>query len=296
MAKKTFSAGAVLVLSLVTGRMIFADQLTLRLFAAETHLLVGQPVVLTLTYAGTSEVALDRYEIGEPSPEGPLRIMIERGGSFVPYRRSTRESVGLRSKAAAVRIGPTREEAIDLVIAWDASTAGVAFPSPGTYRVLAEFRHQGAIVRSNTVVLTVSAPVGSEREVFDFIDRPKWWEGLAYSERIPPEIASIAARYPTSVYLQGPRLNDLRQRVVDIANAPRASQAELQRELLPYAREVASARGQFGSEALLILADLQRFAGSEADARDTLETLVREYPNRRATRLARLRLASLDPS
>jgi hypothetical protein len=165
------------------------------------------------------------------------------------------------------------------------------------------------VVRSNIVSLTVMAPAGDEKTVHDALRRMgSVLLGLQQPNKLPAELEPLVERFPDSVYLQEVRLMDLEHRMHHMAEAfdpddptgPRPDTKEERRkvakrlmaDLVPLGRSLADIEGQFQPEALRLLARLQAVSGDADGERQTLQRIVRDFPNRAAGNAAREELAN----
>ena len=281
-------------------------ELELSLDVSKSELLVAEPLLAIATLKGTRPV------LGQGSQVG---VLVDTGAGFVPFKPP---SFGVScGEGATAQVPPPEGRLIEFFLAHNAATGDWVFPSPGRYRLVAEYREPGlAAVRSSIVTVKVQAPTGDEAAVFSDIARlgrlalEVDWNTLPPSAP-RPDLLAIALRYPASVYLQHVRLLALKDRIwgfswrgqdpdgPDVAaGSDRKAIAAFARprvvRLLPDLHELVGTAGQFEPEALDLLAGVQEDAGDVDGARATYERIVRDYPNRYVTQQAREALEEDD--
>lgn len=279
-----------------------AANVTLQVGAVKSTLLVGEPLVLMVTVKTTADVALEA-DLTEPTDA--LKVLIDRGQGFVPYREK-RWTSDWRDPGKGPIDGGQRT--LEYVLSYDANLKDWVFPAPGTYRVVVEYQDKDiGPFRSNVLTLTVQAPTGDEKAVHDSLRQMGPGSiGVHQPDRLGP-LKPLVDRYSSSVYLQESRINDLNARLSKIMggydpdeiveggtpdNPPKRPdlRPEIVRErlstLVPDAEAVASVPGPFQPDAVLMLAGLYDSTGNEVAARQLYERIVREFPDRQAARLA----------
>lgn len=290
----------VAAVAAIAPRAKAAESVQLQATAVKQELLVGEPLMLVVTVKTTAAIQLDTDLLW---PESPLRVLIDRGSGFTRYLAKNWVSGTRENEKGRLGDGQITQEH---VLGFDARLGDWPFPAPGTYRLVVEYQDDAiGPFRSNVVALTVRAPTGDEKAVHDELRGigPDVL-GLHLAGRLAPAIADLARRFPSSVYLQEQRLNDLDARHSAIASGYDPDDARpstdpstrpdltpetvrvRQSDLLPLANEIADVPGQFQPNALLVLAGLYAGAGDHQTARQTYERIVRDFPNREAARLA----------
>ncbi len=299
---KTILAGVCVVAAVCVGLAAHADTLQVTLQTAKARYLVGEPVVAVVTFAGASTLYLEK-NLWDPSQH--LRIMIDRGHGYVPFREK-------RLTGEDERPGPQpvpRRVSREFVLGYDANAGDWVLGAPGSVSLMAEYQDDAAVlVRSAPVRVAVDEPSGSERTVLDAIRLygPEFLSWMDEALALPDH--TLADAYPRSVYLQCGRLRDLQARVRQVTSVPDPSDprsrppedwetrervlAERKAAFVPEAEALASdlAGGQFEPDALLLLAGLSALAGDGARAHTIYERIVSDFPDRAAARYARERL------
>jgi hypothetical protein len=290
------AAAACAVFLLAPSAMVAAD-LEVGLAAAKTEVLVGEPLIAIVTLKGTRPVMIDSDLTNE---QGRLVLLVDRGGGFVPYHPPVFAYV--QREALQPQPLPPSGLVVEYLLSYDKGISDWVLPSPGQYRLVAEYREPGlAAVRSPIVTVKVHAPTGDEAAVLAEVARLD--RTTLAAEGTKPALLEIAQRYPTSVYLQHARLSALEERISSLwdghdpedagaesGNDRKAIEAfarERIARLVPDLHDLAGAAGQFAPQALHALAGVQEAAGDFAGARATNERIVREYPNRSVAALAR---------
>jgi len=289
-----------------------ADTVQLQATAVKQDLLVGEPLVLMVTMKTGAKVAID----GDLTwREAPLKVLIDRGQGFVPYREKRWVS-GWREGDKGLLAGG--QITLEYVLSYDDNLKDSVFPAPVTYRLVVEYRDDAiGPFRSNVVTLSVQAPSGDEQTVHDVLRRlgPEV-SSIHQADRLSPDLADLVRRFPRSVYLQELRLNDLDARHSRVASGyhpdepPVAGTAddppprpdlrpgvvsERLAGLVPLASEIAEVPGPFQANSLLVLAGLYAGSGDDQSARQTYERIVREFPNREAAKLALQEVGDTTP-
>jgi len=300
---------AVLVMSATP--ILRADDIRLQLYATKTDVLVGEAVVITVGIETTLPVEV-QPDLTLESP--PLKVLIDHGQGFIPYREWT-SAIGQRDPGKHPPRGGRM--LIEYILAYDARTQSWVFPKPGAYGIVVEYRDGALTARSNVVTMNASDPGGDEKEVRDAI--LEWGEqSLAF--HVPNRLGlagrDLLQRFPTSVYLQELRLNDLNSRLSSIGNGfdpdepPSAGddsnpptrpnfRPEVQRQwltaVLPDAQDAAGVPGPFQPDALILLAGIYESLGDEVSARALYERVAREFPDRKAAEFAQERVGDSTP-
>ena len=286
-----------------------ANPIEITLGVVKSRVMVGEPVVIQLTLR--SSVAVQGFDshLKALSQYAPFRILVDRGHGLVPYRE---HEIGGSSAPPDVAIPIGGEQTAEYVLSTDSNIDDFMFPAPGTYRLVAEYRHPelGAI-RSNEIAIAVEPPSDAERPVLEELRR-LGHRTLAYHG--PNSLAylePLVEQYPNSVYLQELRLNDLQGKLSQVGacynpgsipgerggpDCTTDTQRRRYQSLLALAQDVASVEGVFRPEALLELAGVYKAVDNSAAEQATLREIVEEYPNRvRAVRLAKEGLDEGEP-
>ena len=251
--------GGLLALLLALARPCGADEIELVARAINGSLLVGEPLILSV------RIRTDVPIIVPPdlTPSHlPFRILVDRGDGLRPYVEDALIEAHLSGPGRAPA-GITRE----FVLGIDKATRDWAFPFPGQYRLVAEYKApDGPAVRSNVVTVSVHSPVAAEREVHDALRGLGPRLVVTNSPALLDEpLEALVTQYPGSAYLQQRRLGDLKVRFGDIRsgyeagyevhgvgtpeNPPpgpdkrRATVVARARDLLPLAQDVSSVGG-----------------------------------------------------
>lgn len=270
--------------------------LSIRIRAVKTQLLLGEPLVLSEVIEGSVPIHADA---GLTSDSSHHHLLIDRGAGFTKYRR---ESFSGCCVIASMHVPSPKPG--DLIFVYDANLQDWAFPRPGKYRVVDEYADETVgRVRSNVVTISVVAPTGDEKAVFEqlYAREPKYTLDAHVPSGLGNTLAALVKQFPKSVYLQEPRLNDLKGRWGEFADGfdpdtrepfaedydtrlrlARERVAEFRQRLLPEAEALAEIESQFQPEALLTLAQLYGATGDSAAARRTYQRLVQEFPDRGA--------------
>lgn len=283
------------------------EQVMLRLSIPKTEILVGEPcvVVVSIETAASVEVPLS---LGWR--DARLQILIDRGQGFVPHveeqwATEARAEKGMQLGGRALA---------EYVLSYDASRKAPPFASPGTYRVVAEYRdaEAGLLARSNEVAVIVRVPEGAERQVYDALQSvgPQTL-GVHIPSPTTPGTASWFSNYPDSAYLQELRLNELAFKLnmvrngydKDTVSPPAGAQPDVRsgglraraRDLIPEAMNASAVAGPFQPNALLLLGTVYELAGDAAAADATYQRTIAEFPTRQAAQEARQRLNDTTP-
>jgi hypothetical protein len=281
-----------------------ASTLEISACVVKRELLVGEPVVLHVRFSGTAPVKL-RGDLTDPYL---LRVLVDRGQGFVQFREKKWHG-GTPVVDTAPPTGGS--ESREYVLSYDANTSDWTFPRPGTYSLAVEYAHpELGLRRSNSVTVAVRSPSGDEQAVHDELRRlgPEFisvnapnWLGRA---------AGLVSRYPTSVYLQKERLNDLAARLSRVHNGYDPNQQPSEPGQPLETPDVTSATVMSRKEALVSLADsisevpgpfqplalyqsglLHQDTGDDETAQAIFRRIVKEFPDRLVASAAREELA-----
>lgn len=276
--------------------------LVIRAVPASTEILVAEPLVVTVTFEGVSALYVDDLS----KDNDHLRVLIDRGTGYLPYEPLPFGSRWLESRKMPIKDG---RGTFDYTLTYDKRRSDWTFGAPGTYRLVVEYRdNEVGTVRSNVVAVTATAPSGDDKAVHDALRRldPSL---LAVPDPVPLDarIATLVEEYPSSVYLQRARVNDLLYRLLQANEADLRAGVPLEThkaredvrrkkrlELLSLARELSEIPSQFRPDALKFFADLQGDAGDLDGRKETLKTLGRDFASRPAGRAALADLAELE--
>jgi hypothetical protein len=281
----------------------------MRLQVAKADILAGEPIIVLVTLKG--QAALD-LEADLTFPAAPFKILIDRGHGFVPY---VEKSFWPDDQDLSKTPLANGEERLEYVLSVDDATGDWIFLVPGAYPVVAEY-HDDTLgpVRSNVVTVNVRAPSGEEKTVHDALrargpsvlgDHHAGWAG---------ELVDLIQAHPRSVYLQEPRLLDLRFRQHNVIDGydpmadpdteeyppPRPNflpgvQKAWFESLLPAAEELATTAGQLEPDALLELGGIYQAVGETDRARSIFGDIVERFPLRKAAVSAREALGDITP-
>ena len=271
--------------------------------AINSSLLTGEPLVLSVRIRADLPVTIP----GDLTPGHlPFRILVDRGAGFEPYAEHALGEKDNLSGPGLTPVGVTRE----FVLGVDKLTGDWTFPAPGTYRLVAEYRaSDGPSVRSNVVTVSVKPPAAPEREVYVALRRLGPALVVAHAPKLLDEsLQPLVLQYPSSPYLQEPRLRDLQVRIGDVcsgyepgydvqeggtpANPPPGPDMRPEvvraraRDLVPAALNLSSVPGPFQPDVLLTLARLYDVAGLPERASEVYERVASEFPDREAGRVA----------
>jgi hypothetical protein len=270
------------------------DAPSVTMTAAKTRIVVDEPVVVTVTFSGFRDVYLGQ-SLARDNPY--FAVLIDRGAGYSPF--SYKLFMSTNSEPSGRRPLKGKPLVMDVPLSFDNTLGDWAFPKPGRYSVVAEYRHSaGATLRSNVINITAVAPTGEEAEAHEAL-KPLRSTTLVEVEMGPAnlgKLASYAERFPRSVYLQRARVQDLEYRidqaregrdpdgqegpVPTARDAVRELSAKYMARLLPLAEELAGIEGSFQPRALFTLALVQNANGDKAGRKRTLERLVAEFPGR----------------
>jgi hypothetical protein len=289
-----------------------APDVSLSAHAATQTLYVGQPLVLVVTVKASQPVATLNVDFNEAGGAGPLRLLVDRGQGFVPYRAVALASGWGDDGRTELERG---QQTIEYVLSFDANLGDWIFPKPGTYRVVVEYADGATRVRSNEVTVAVTEPSANEAVVMRSLrELGPAIIGHHIPARLSGPIRDLAEQHPTSVYLQELRLLDLEARIgtigegydpddrrpsTDLSRKPDHSEEAVRTRLatlLPTAQELAEVAGQFQPGALLLLGGIYEGTGDEAAARQIFERIARAFPDRFAAQLARERADVTPPA
>jgi hypothetical protein len=265
----------VLFLAAASGgtRLTEADlhglQLALR---SPVDVLVGQPTKATVTLSTTRDL-----EVGESG----LCILMDSGGGFHQFtgaRVSVMELVEgsnllergkPRTRAFVLGVSGGRDEAQDLHFAF-------AFPKPGRYKLVAEY---AGLVRSNEVTVTVTAPKGTEAELFSkhLQPRPELLTTHGLEARNRPVLEKLLLDYTSRRHLAEPQLMLWVRGIGDRLGVPAAA-GEL-KQLIGQIETTSWPDNPFDEDRLGLAADTYARIGEAENAARVYAELVQKYPD-----------------
>jgi hypothetical protein len=262
--------------------MFAAASVTLTLETQKSQILVGEPVKLVSTWSSQSQqhVTLDA-----------AWLWIDDG---MGYQRHQESSIGVENGISVGLISPDQPLKLTHLIAVSGQLAPsgtrdfrLAWPRPGTYRVKLQYRD----VESNAVVLSVSAPQGSNAELLaqQLQPRPEFLTEWATLEDVDiAALGTILDRYRGSPYLYRPQLLYWKRKIKEATWAfgatggPSRGESALVADVGRVLADIETTdwRGSaFDEDRLLLMAETRKAWGGGQAAVATYREIVEKYPD-----------------
>lgn len=188
------------MLTSLTGLLVVAS-LSLNLTTAETTVLVGEPVPLTIAFT-----AIDGDQKAKTTA---VVVLIDDGTGYRPHYEARLSSDLLLDNGVDLQPGVPFRTGLVIAVAGARRLAGDSFrfalPSPGTYRLRAKY----GLVMSNEVVLSVVAPEGREAELYETYLKERPYLLTRWATETDEDVArlqDLLRRYEGSPYLYLPQV------------------------------------------------------------------------------------------
>lgn len=280
--------------------------LALEIRATESHLLVGEPLLLEGRATSSGRATFH---------DGSMVVLSDHGSGFaeVSPRLALAEDTAPQEIAPGVRRDFEVEVVFDIGATDTDPLGNWVFATPGSYRIVVEHRLAGAgVSRSNAVTVAVSQPTGDDATVFAQIGAHRdAWDFLSYQHApgdLPASLKALLTGHPHSPYLQRARFQQIERWAVRAQRGcdpegvepcfspPAVERAAAIRQhaasVIPRIQPMLVPGNPWAAEALRTLSYLQSGAGDQAGHIATLQRLAREFPDRNAGRWA---IAELQP-
>ena len=282
---------ALVAVSLLAPSAHYVEPVEIRLLAPKRQVLVGEPVRVAATWIASESVLVMTHR---------ARVFLDRGVGFVRWSESQRlisdmmesgetitpEHPGFSMHVIGVGNGRTLSQPNALSV--------LAFASPGTYRVRLEYGYGEAIVRSNTVSISVVSPTGTDRELFEKYIRPH--PEVMSAEAGPYErvVDRMFEEFDASPYLARPFVVVMERKIrraLRAAPRGRPVQGEVP-ELLDRLAKRELGDSPFDEDRQILLAEMMDRSGRAEEARSKWQEILARYPIGVGARKARLRLVT----
>jgi len=271
-----------------------AASITLTLETQKSQILVGEPVKLISTWSSQSQ---------QHVPLDAAWLWIDDGTGYQRHRES---SIGVENGISVGLISPGEPLKLTHLVAVSGQLASngrrdfrFAWPTPGTYRVKLQFRD----VESNAVVLSVSAPQGSNAELLtqQLQLRPEFLTEWATLEDVDiAALGTILDRYRGSPYLYRPQLLYWKRKIKEAtwafgaSGGPSRGESALDADLGRVLADIEAADwtgSAFDEDRLLLIAETRKAWGRGPAAVETYREIVEKYPDSPVGQYAREALA-----